>query len=82
MLLHVGNGRLNLVPHQVDCFSDLLGRACPLHFEGAGDLYFAEIFVYSLEEIDNGLFFSEHATQASFCVTSLEQIDEKRDKEE
>ncbi len=81
MFLHVGNGRLNLIPHHVDCFSDFLGRTCPLHLKGAGNLYFPEIFMYSLKEIDNGLFFSEHTTQAGFRVTPLKQIDEKRDKE-
>jgi hypothetical protein len=38
--------------------------------------------MYSLKEIDNGLFLSEHATQACFSITSLNQVDEERDEEE
>ncbi len=82
MFLHVRNGRLNLIPYHVDCFSHFLGRACPLYFKGTVDLYFTEILMYSLKEADNRLFFSEHTTQVGSCVTVLKQIDEKRDKEE
>ena len=81
MILQVGNGRLNLIPQHVDRLSDLLRGACSMHLKGADHLYFAEILMYSLEEIDNGLFFSEETTQAGFSVTSLKQIDKKRDKE-
>jgi len=81
MFLHVRNGRLNLIPYHVDCFSHLLGGACPLHFKGTGDLYFTEIFMYPFKEINDGLFLPEHATQTGFSVTALKQIDKKRDEE-
>jgi len=81
MFLHVSNGRLNLIPYHVDCFSHFLGGACPLHLKSTVDLYFPEVFMYSLKEIDNGFFFFEHTTEAGSCVTALKQIDKKRDKE-
>jgi len=81
MFLHVSNGRLNLIPDHMDRFSHFLGGACPVHLKGTCDLYFAEIFMYSLKEIDDGLFLSEHTTQAGFSVTALKQIDKKRDEE-
>src|SRR5512139_3268213 len=81
MFLHVSNGRLNLIPNQVDCFSHFLGGTRPEHLKGTVDLYFPEIFMYSLKEIDDGLFFFEHTTEAGSCVTALEKIDKKRDKE-
>ena len=80
MFLHVSNGRLDLIPYHMDCFSHFLGGACPLHLKGAGDFQFAEILMYSLKEIDDGLFLSEHTTQAGFCISALKQIDKKRDK--
>jgi hypothetical protein len=81
MFLHVGNRRLNLIPHHVDCFSDFLGRTDSLHLKSTIDLYFSEIFMYSVKKINDGLFFLEHTTQTGFSVAALEQIDEKRDKE-
>jgi hypothetical protein len=64
----------------MDCSSHFLGGAFPLHLKGAGDFQFTEIFVYSLKEIDDGLFLSEHPTQASLCIAALKQIDKKRDE--
>jgi len=82
MFLHVGNRRLNLIPYHVDCFPHFLGGTCSLHLKSTVDLYFPEIFMYSVKKINNGLFFPEHTTQTGFCIAALEQIDEKRDKEE
>jgi len=62
MVLHIGNCRLNLIPYHVNCFADLLGGTCSLHLKGTGNLYFAEILMYSLKEIDNGLLFSKYPT--------------------
>jgi hypothetical protein len=36
--------------------------------------------MYSLKEIDDGLFLFEHTTQAGSCVTALKQIDKEGDK--
>jgi hypothetical protein len=37
--------------------------------------------MHSVKKINNGLFLSEHTTQAGFRVTALKQIDKKRHKE-
>jgi hypothetical protein len=81
MFLHISNGRLNLIPEHMDCFSHFLRGACPLHLKGTGDFQFTEIFVYSLKEINDGLFLSEHTIQSILCISALKQIDKKRDKE-
>lgn len=79
--LYVSNDRLDLIPYLMDCFSHFLGGTCPLHLKGTVNFQFTEIPIYSLKEIDDGLFLSEHTTQASFCIAALKQIDKKRDKE-
>jgi hypothetical protein len=52
-----------------------------LYLEGTADFQFTEILLYSLKEIDDGLFLAEHTIQTGSCVTALKQIDKERDKE-
>ena len=66
MLLHVSKGRLNLIPCDIDRFSQLLWGGCSMQLKGTGMLQFTQIFVYSPKEIDDRLLLLEHTIQAGF----------------